>query len=145
MLETITIGGMTLEFYESHATTEGKLDLFRMTVLPGARMPVAHYHDRWDETILGLEGRLTLRVAGNDIDIAPDDSLFIPRGAVHSFHNAFDEPARCLCMLTPGALGPDYFRELAALVATGTPDPDDMEAIMRRYGLIPVPENNASN
>ncbi|WP_456269493.1 cupin domain-containing protein [Kushneria sp. AK178] len=144
MLETIRIGGMTLEFHESHATTEGKLDLFRMTVSPGGHMPVAHYHDRWDETILGLEGRLTLRVAGEDIGIGPDDSLFIPRGAVHSFYNAGDEPARCLCMLTPGALGPDYFRELAALIATGAPDPDDMAAIMRRYGLIPVPDNNAS-
>ena len=34
--------------------TGGSLDAFEMTVQPNARMPVAHYHESWDETIVGL-------------------------------------------------------------------------------------------
>ncbi|MFC0269748.1 cupin domain-containing protein [Kushneria aurantia] len=141
-METITIGGLTLDFYQSRHTTHEQLDLFRMTVMPGARMPVAHYHDSWDETVLGLAGRLDFRVDGESVAITPESSLFIPRGAVHGFDNTSDAPASCLCMLTPGALGPDYFRELAALVAEGPPDPERMKTIMSRYGLIPAPEGN---
>jgi hypothetical protein len=38
-------------------------------------------------------------------------------------------------------LGPGYFREIAALLAEGAPDPAKMKAIMlRRHGLVPVLE-----
>jgi hypothetical protein len=36
-------------------------------------------------------------------------------------------------------VGPEYFREIAALVASGSPDPKKIREIMERYGLIPVP------
>jgi hypothetical protein len=37
-------------------------------------------------------------------------------------------------------LGPGYFREIAALVAGGAPDPAKMKEIMLRYGLVPAPQ-----
>ena len=46
--------------------------------------------------------------------------------------------AKCLCVLTPGVLGPEYFEELAAEIATGKPNPAVMVGIMKRYGLIPA-------
>jgi hypothetical protein len=36
-------------------------------------------------------------------------------------------------------LGPGYFREIAALVAEGAPDPAKLKDIMLRHGLVPVP------
>jgi hypothetical protein len=42
---------------------------------------------------------------------------------VHGFENPGAEPATCLSVLTPGVLGPEYFRELADLVAAGPPIP----------------------
>ncbi|NDR75258.1 cupin domain-containing protein, partial [Klebsiella pneumoniae] len=38
----------------------------------------------------------------------------------------------------PGALGPQYFREMAALLTGGAPDPAKMKETMLRYGLVPV-------
>jgi hypothetical protein len=35
-------------------------------------------------------------------------------------------------------LGPGYFREVAALLAGGSPDPAKMKEIMLRYGLHPA-------
>jgi hypothetical protein len=35
-------------------------------------------------------------------------------------------------------LGPEYFEELAAEIATGKPNPTVMGGIMKRYGLIPA-------
>jgi hypothetical protein len=45
-----------------------------------------------------------------------------------------------LAILTPGVLGPAYFRELAAVVsaASGPPDPRAIADVMLRHGLTPT-------
>jgi hypothetical protein len=42
-------------------------------------------------------------------------------------------------------LGPQYFREMAALLSGGAPDPAEMKEIMLRYGLIPAPPASSSS
>lgn len=138
-MTTIRIGGLELRFLQDRHTTAGRLDVFEMIVQPQARMPVAHYHESWDETICGLDGTLTMRINGQDRPVGQGDSVFIAKGVVHGFRNDGDGPARCLCILTPGALGPEYFQEVAALAAAGAPDPEKMKAVMLRYGLVPAP------
>ncbi len=138
--ETISIGGLSLRFLQTREETGGSLDAFEMIVRPNARMPIAHYHENWDETIVGLMGVSTWRVDGQDIALEPGQSIFIKRGIVHAFRNDTPEAASCLCILTPGVLGPGYFREVAALVAGGAPDPATMKEIMLRHGLLPAPQ-----
>jgi len=139
MSETIDLGPLKLKFLQSKDATDGSIDMFEMTAQPNARMPIPHYHDRWDETVYGLAGRITFRVDGKDIDIGPGETVFIKRGIVHSFTNRTAEPATCLCTLSPGVLGPQFFKDIAKLQAAGTPDPAKMKETMLRYGLIPAP------
>jgi len=138
MPELIDIGALRLRFLQSKETTGGSIDLFEMTLQPNARMPIPHYHESWDETIYGLSGISTWRVDGRDIDLGPGETVFIKRGIVHGFTNRSNDPATCLCMLSPGALGPRYFKEIAALLAGGAPDPAKLKETMLRYGLVPV-------
>ena len=138
MAETIRIGSLELHFVSDKHDTHGSLDLFEMRVPPDGQMPVAHHHRDWDETAYGLEGTVTFTVDGTPHPIGPGDSVFIPRGVVHGFDNRSGAPARCLCVLTPGVLGPEYFRELADLIAKGPPDEAPVEEIMLRHGLVPA-------
>ena len=138
MPETIGMGGLVLEFLHSKDDTGGSLDMFRMMVQPNARMPVPHYHESWDEAVYGLEGTLTFQLDGSDVAVGPGESLFIRRGVVHGFRNDTQAPATALCVLTPGVLGPGYFREMAALIDSGAPDPVAMKEVMLRHGLVPV-------
>lgn len=138
MLELIDLGALRLKFLQSKDTTSGSLDLFEMTLQPDARMPIPHYHESWDETIYGLSGVTSWRVDGKDIDVGPGETVFIKRGIVHGFANRSREVASCLCMLSPGALGPQYFKEMAAILSGGAPDPAKMKETMLRYGLVPV-------
>jgi quercetin dioxygenase-like cupin family protein len=135
--EIIRIGPLELRFLHSKHDTAGSLDMFEMTVPPSARMPVAHHHRDWDETVYGLTGTVTFTVGGSVHEVGPGGSLFIPRGIVHSFDNRSGAVATCLSVLTPGVLGPEYFREVAALVAAGPPQQAEMREIMLRHGLIP--------
>jgi len=139
MRETIRIGGVEVRFLQSKEDTGGSLDAFEMAVQPNARMPVPHYHESWDEIAYGLTGVTTWRVGGQDILVKPGDSVFIKRGAVHGFRNDTQEATTCLCILTPGVIGPNYFREMAALMSRGAPDLARMKETMMRYGLVPVP------
>ncbi|MBN8955326.1 MAG: cupin domain-containing protein [Rhizobiales bacterium] len=138
MTETIRIGGLELEFLHSKEDTAGSVDVFKMTVQPNARMPVPHYHESWDETVYGLSGTLNFRVDGQDVPVGPGQTVFIQRGVVHGFSNETQAPAACLSILTPGVLGPAYFREMAVLLAETPPDPARMKETMLRYGLVPV-------
>ena len=100
----------------------------------------AHSHDHYEETIYGIEGVLTWTVDGTRVDVGPGQALCIPRGAVHRFDNNGSQDAKALCAITPAAIGPQYFRESAALLnAGGPPDRVKMADIMRRHGLTPAP------
>lgn len=138
MAEIIRIGALELRFLQSREATGGSLDLFEMVLQPNARMPVPHHHESWDETVYGLAGTSIWRIDGRDVAVAPGQTVFIRRGVVHGFANPSGAPATCLCLLTPGVLGPGYFREIAALAAGGAPDPVRMRETMLRHGLVPA-------
>jgi quercetin dioxygenase-like cupin family protein len=139
MSESINMGTLQLRFLHTKDDTGGSLDMFEMVLQPNARMPVPHSHESWDEIVYGLTGTTTWRIDGEDINVSPGESVFIKRGVIHGFTNGTADPATCLCSLTPGVLGPSYFREMAALLVGGLPDPAKMKATMLRYGLIPAP------
>ena len=112
------------------------------TFPPARRSPAAHSHDGYEETIYGLEGVLTWTIEGTPTDVGPGEALCIPRGAVHQFDNTGEIDAKALAIVTPGILGPDYFREVAAVLdaaAGGPPDLAAIAAVMRRHGLTPAP------
>ena len=89
---------------------------------------------------------LTWTVEGKPIEVGPGQALCIPRGAVHRFDNNGTRDAKALCVITPAAIGPQYFRESAEVInaaAGGPPDRAKMIEIMRRHGLTPAPPPQA--
>jgi quercetin dioxygenase-like cupin family protein len=136
--EIIDFGSFQLRFLRDKHDTAGTLDMFELALQPKGRMPVPHYHESWEETVYGVSGTVSYTVEGQSYDLGPGESLFIPRGKVHGFSNRSGAPATCLCILTPGVLGPEYFRELATLLRAGKPDPAKARDIMLRHGLVPA-------
>jgi hypothetical protein len=72
--------------------------------------------------------------------IGPGDRIFAPRGKVHHFVNDGAVAAKVFSVLTPGLIGPEYFRDIAAVVnAGGPPDPAKIKEVMARHGLVATP------
>lgn len=137
--ETIKAGQVTINFLLEASDTNGSAAMFEFTVPAGARVPVPHYHENFDETIYGLGGVMTFTVDGKTIDITPGETCFIPRGAVHGFNNLKQKDATALAVITPALLGPIYFKEVAEIInAGGPPDLEKLELIMAKHGLIPA-------
>lgn len=137
--ETIHCGQVTINFLAEAADTNGSASMFEFMVPPGAKVPVPHYHENFDETIYGLAGIMTFTVDGKAIDIAPGETCFIPRGAVHGFNNLKQEDAKALAVITPALLGPIYFKEIAEIInAGGPPDIEKIKLVMTKHGLVPA-------
>ena len=141
MREEIRVGAVAVRFLVESEETGGSASIFEFDVPAGAKVPVPHSHDGYEETIYGLDGVLTWTVDGTVTDVGPGQALSIPRGVVHHFDNPGDEDARQLAIVTPGILGPDYFRDVAAVLeaaAGGPPDVAEIGRVMLRHGLTPV-------
>lgn len=141
--EVIHLGPLAVRFLATGADTNGSLALFELTVPAGARLAAPpHSHVHYEETIYGVEGVLTWTVDGTPIDVGRGEALPIPRGVTHHFANGSGVDARALCVITPAAIGPEFFRESADALnaaAGGPPDRTKLAEIMRRYGLEPAP------
>ena len=148
--ETIPLGPLAVRFLITGENSNGSVAAFEVSVPAAQRLAApAHSHDNYEETIYGIDGVLTRTVNGKQVDVGTGQALCIPRGAIHRFDNHGNRDARALCVITPAAIGPQYFRECAEVIkgaAGAPPDPAkmadimrQMTDIMRRHGLTPVP------
>ncbi len=141
--EVIRVGHLTVHFLVTGEDSSGTIAVFEV-IVPGAQRLAApaHSHDHYEETIYGVDGVLTWTVDGKLINVGPGETLCIPRGAVHRFDNNTTRDVKALCLITPAAIGPQYFREAAEVInaaAGSLPDRATMAEVMRRHGLTPAP------
>ncbi|MDE3191202.1 MAG: cupin domain-containing protein [Acidobacteriota bacterium] len=140
--DEIRVGAIAIRFLLEGAQSNGSVAAFEFAVPAGSRVPAAHSHDGYEETIYGLEGTLVWTVEGEVHEIGTGEVICIPRSVVHQFANLGELDARALAIVTPGILRADYFREAAAVIdaaAGAPPDPAAIAAVMRRHGLTPAP------
>src|SRR5436309_14948577 len=126
MCEEINVGELTIRFLIEAEQSGGSVAVFEFDVPAGAKVAAGHSHDGYEETIYGLEGVLTWTIEGTPTDVGPGEALCIPRGAVHQFDNTHDLDAKALAIVTPGILGRDYFREVAATLDAAAGGPPDL-------------------
>jgi quercetin dioxygenase-like cupin family protein len=135
--EEIRIGQLAIRFLLEGEDSGGSVAVFEFDVPAAARVPAAHSHDGYEETIYGLEGVLSWTLDGEQTEVGPGEVLFI-----HRFDNDHELDAKMLAIVSPGILSPNYFREMAAVIkgATGgPPDPAAIAEVMQRHGLTPAP------
>jgi len=146
--ENIRVGPLKVRFLLTGDNSTGSIAAFELTVPGAQRLPApAHSHDHYEETIYGFDGVLTWTVDGKQLEVGPGQALCIPRGAIHRFDNNGSQDAKALCVITPAAIGPQYFREAGEVIneaAGGPPDRAKMAEIMRRHGLTPAPPSGVA-
>ena len=136
--ELIEAPGMKIQFLIEGSETNDAISIFRCDFEAGARSPMPHSHDGFDETVVGLSGEFTMVVGGAVRTLREGDVIHVPRGVVHGF--GVKGAASILAISTPGLFGSAYFREMAdALNGDGPPDRERLIAIQKRHGLTPAP------
>ncbi len=100
--------------------TAGTLDVVEVEGRRGD-MPPLHVHRDADEAFYVLEGRLSLHLPGESVELGPGEAFFAPRDVPHVYR-VESERARWLAVGTPAGFA-DFVRE-ASDEPTGAGFPD---------------------
>jgi quercetin dioxygenase-like cupin family protein len=110
-------GEITLAFGAEE--TAGRLTALVTVAAPGEGPPL-HTHASEDECLVVLDGTLRFRLGDELEDATAGTLVFVPRGAVHTWQNIGETPARMLALFTPSGME-RFFERFAAL---GSPGPE---------------------
>ena len=140
--EILRLGPLAIHFLVTADDSGGSVAVFELGVPVAQRLAApAHSHDHYEETIYGIDGVLTWTMDEKQFDVGPGEALCIPRGSVHRFDNNGNQDVKALCIITPAAIGSQFFREAAEVInaaAGGPPDVAKMAAVMRAHSLTPA-------
>lgn len=84
----------------SAASSGGALTLIESRTAGGAP---PHVHEREDEAMYVLEGRIVVHVGDEEFQVSEGGFVFMPRGILHDW-DVDGDPARVLIMAAPGGL-----------------------------------------
>ena len=97
-------------------------------------MVPAHLHTREDEYSIVTEGEIGFRSGEREVVLGSGGYITKPRGEMHAMWNAGSVPARMIEVISPAGFE-HFFRELAELLESDTPDLAEIPGLGVKYGL----------
>ncbi|HEV2952841.1 MAG TPA: cupin domain-containing protein [Candidatus Dormibacteraeota bacterium] len=132
-----TARGSVMMFKALAELDDGDLSLMERTLPPGGRRPPPHRHTNCSEAYFVLDGRVSVIIEGEELVVAAEGFVLVPRGTAHTFGNAGEEEARLLVIHAPAMDA--YFANLHDLWNRGDPPSAEEErALMARFGMETV-------
>ena len=125
--------GVGVQFKLDGADSLGALAIVEHPFAVGALVP-PHIHTREDEFSIVTEGRIGFRSNDQEVVLGPGGYIIKPRGEVHAMWNAGKRPARMIEVIAPAGFE-GFFREMAAMTATGVFDWSVLARLSEAYGL----------
>ena len=115
--------------------TGGRFALVESVESRGCEPPF-HLHNREDELVYVLEGRVSFHLEGERLDCPAGTCVLLPKGREHTYVVESGQ-ARLLVMLLPAGLE-DYYQELGSWDGSAQGGPLDLEwlvTVAARYGV----------
>ena len=129
----LPLGPIHMFVQEDGTHTRGTLGIAEFRVAPHAPTPPPHIHHAHEEGFYILEGELEFLAGTETVRASQGTFVMVPIGAVHTFSNPTDKPARFLNTFTP-PLYIGYFEEFSKLIQSGGAlDPQQFAELMARY------------
>jgi mannose-6-phosphate isomerase-like protein (cupin superfamily) len=130
---TISLGPVQMIVQEDGTHTRDTLGVAEFAVPPHASTPPPHIHHAHEEVFYVLEGELEFLAGAETVRANAGTFVMVPIGALHTFSNPTDKPARFLNTFTPPRYI-RYFEELSQLIQAGVaPDSHQFTELMARY------------
>lgn len=105
--------GHATSLLSDHSSTASGVAVLEISVPPRTFGAPPHVHTREDEHFYVLEGTVEFLDRERTVTAGPGSLLVLPRGHLHGFWNASDEPARLLLVVSPGEFA-SFFDEVVA-------------------------------
>ncbi len=127
------LGSIGVIFKLLGSQTNGSVSLVEHPFPIGALVP-AHLHTREDEYSIVTAGEIGFRSGDREVVLGSGGYITKPRGEMHAMWNAGSVPARMIEVISPAGFE-NFFRELAELLESDTPDLSEIPALGAKYGL----------
>jgi quercetin dioxygenase-like cupin family protein len=131
--ETVDLGGVGVRFKIRGDETGGSFAIVEHPVEPHVVVE-PHTHTHEDEYTYVLEGIIGVRVGDEEIEAGPGSYVYKPRGIMHTFWNATDQPALLIEIISPAGFE-RFFEDLAVLLDEEEVDEAAIGELTERYGL----------
>lgn len=126
------LGSVGVQFKLWGTQTNGAVSVVEHPFPVGA-LVIPHLHTLEDEYSIVTEGEIGFRSGDREVVLGAGGYITKPRGEMHTMWNAGQLPARMIEIISPSGFE-NFFRELSEILATGTPDPQQLP-LAARYGI----------
>jgi quercetin dioxygenase-like cupin family protein len=133
------VTGEVLIFHRTSRDTGGEAVVVETIVRPGGFVAEAHIHPHQSERFEVLEGRLGLRVDGEERVAGPGEVATVAPGTPHRFWNAGNDDVRFVCEVRPALEFESLIETMFTLAAEGKtnrkgmPNPFRLAVIARAH------------
>ena len=133
------ITGEVLIFHRTSRDTDGQAVVVETIVRPGGFVAGARVHPHQTERFEVLDGRLGLRVGGEEMVVGPGEVAAVEPGTPHKFWNAGEVDARFVCEVRPALEFESLIETMFTLAAEGEtngkgmPNPFSLAVIARAH------------
>lgn len=126
--------GMKHVYKTTSEQTRGQCTSFEAEIPPDCGAPL-HQHERDAELFHVMRGELTFVSAEGQRVCRSGESVYLPAGVPHAFHNASAEVARAYVVVSPGPQAERFFAAIDAAQHSGPMDIATVSDIGRRHGI----------
>jgi mannose-6-phosphate isomerase-like protein (cupin superfamily) len=134
---SVNILGIPLWIRVHGQDTNGTLSVVESHDVPGGGPP-PHIHQREDETFQILEGDYEWTVGDKKFMAGKGDTIFAPRGVMHTYRYLGQTPGRLMCVITPSGFE-GFFEEVGALTPQQQQEIARVMEVAAKYGLEILP------
>jgi mannose-6-phosphate isomerase-like protein (cupin superfamily) len=117
------VTGERFTFLRTAAETGGELLQVELTVKPGGFLPLAHTHPFQEERFAIRSGTMVITVDGVERVLEPGDSVAVPAGAPHEWHNGGEGDLVAIVEFRPALNAEACFESSFGLAQDGLVDP----------------------
>ena len=132
--------GERFSFRKTAVETDGELLEFDLTLQPGSRQEL-HIHAGQDVTVRSRSRSLIVLMDGEEHDLAPGDTLVVPRGKVHQILNPSGREIRANVEIRPAANFDLFLAQFHGFMTEEGPPKSDQDVFWQmvlfgsRYGV----------
>ena len=109
----------SMTFLAPGRLTRRQFGIFRRDMGPHAGGPEPHFHRTFSESFYVLSGTVRFFDGETWFEATAGDFVYVPKGGIHAFDAASDEPASMLILFVPGPARERYFIEVDRIRDSG--------------------------
>ena len=113
------VTGERLVFKRTSADTDGESVLFECFVQPSGFVAAAHVHPFQHERFQVIEGTVTFKLDGGELEVGPGECICVTPGMRHQFWNAGETEARFACEVRPALRFEQLIETMYSLARAG--------------------------